>query len=39
MSECFELMDDNNQGLSEPQKVKKMLNGVISTNPEVIAIK
>jgi hypothetical protein len=32
-------MDDNNQGLSEAQKVKKLLKGVTSTNPEVIAIK
>jgi hypothetical protein len=39
MSECFELMEDNHQGLSKPQKVKKMLDGVISTNPKVIAIK
>jgi hypothetical protein len=39
MSECFELMDDNHQGFSEPQKVKKMLDGVISTNAEVVAIK
>jgi hypothetical protein len=39
LNECFELMDDNDQGLSEAQKVKKLLKGVTSTNPEVIAIK
>jgi hypothetical protein len=39
MSECFELMEDNQQGFSEPQKVKKMLDGVVSTNAEVVAIK
>jgi hypothetical protein len=39
MSECFELMDDNHQGLSEPQKVKKMLEGIITTNGEILAIK
>jgi hypothetical protein len=39
MSECFELMEDNHQGLSEPQKVKKMLEGVITTNGEILAIK
>jgi hypothetical protein len=39
MSECFELMKDNEQGLSEGQKVKKMLDGVVSTNAEVVAIK
>jgi hypothetical protein len=39
MSECFELMEDNNQGFSEAQKVKKMLDGVVSTNAEVVAIK
>jgi hypothetical protein len=39
MSECFELMEDNQQGLSEPQKVKRMLEGIISTNPELYAIK
>jgi hypothetical protein len=39
MSECFELMEDNHQGLSEPQKVKKMLEGIITTNGEILAIK
>jgi hypothetical protein len=39
MSECFELMEDNQQGFSEPQKVKKMLDGIVSTNAEVVAIK
>jgi hypothetical protein len=39
MSECFELMEDNQQGLFEPQKVKQMLEGIISTNPELYAIK
>jgi hypothetical protein len=39
MSECFELMEDNHQGYSEAQKVKKMLDGVVSTNAEVVAIK
>jgi hypothetical protein len=43
MSECFELMEDNQQGFSEPQKVKKMLDGVVYgvvlTNAEVVAIK
>jgi hypothetical protein len=29
MSECFELMEDNQQGFSEPQKVKKMLDIVL----------
>jgi hypothetical protein len=39
LNKYFELMDDNDQGLSEAQKVKKLLKGVTSTNPEVIAIK
>jgi hypothetical protein len=39
MSECFELMEDNQQGFSEPQKVKKMLDDVMSTNAKVVAIK
>jgi hypothetical protein len=39
MSECFELMEDNHQGFSEAQKVKKMLDGVVLTNAEVVAIK
>jgi hypothetical protein len=39
MCECFELLADNDQGLSNAQKVKKMLDGVLSTNAEVVAIK
>jgi hypothetical protein len=39
MSKCFELMEDNQQGFLEPQKVKKMLDGVVSMNAEVVAIK
>jgi hypothetical protein len=39
LSECFELMADNDQQLSEAQKVKYLLDGMISTNPDIIAIK
>jgi hypothetical protein len=39
ISECFELMADNDQQLSEAQKVKYLLDGMISTNPDIIAIK
>jgi hypothetical protein len=39
LNKCFKLLEDNDQALAEAQKVKKMLKGVISTNPEVIAIK
>jgi hypothetical protein len=39
MNECFELMDDNDQALAEAQKVKKLLNGVKSTHPEINALK
>jgi hypothetical protein len=39
MSECFELTEDSQQRLSEPQKVKKMLDGVVSTYAKVVAIK
>jgi hypothetical protein len=39
ISECFELMADNDQQLSEAQKVKYLLDGMISTNPDIIVIK
>jgi hypothetical protein len=39
MNECFELMEDNDQALSEAQKVKKLLNGIKSTHPEINALK
>jgi hypothetical protein len=39
MNECFELMDNNDQALAEAQKVKKLLNGVKSTHPEINALK
>jgi hypothetical protein len=32
-------MEDNDQALSEAQKVKKLLNGVKSTHPEINALK
>jgi hypothetical protein len=39
MSECFELLEDNDQGLSDAQKVKKMLAGIVSTNQEIVSLK
>jgi hypothetical protein len=39
MCECFELLEDNDQGLSDAQKVKKMLAGIVSTNQEIISLK
>jgi hypothetical protein len=39
LNECFELLKDNEQALSEAQKVKRLLKGVTSTNQEVIALK
>jgi hypothetical protein len=39
LHECFEALDDNNQGLNDAHKVNKLLEGVQSTNPEVIALK
>jgi hypothetical protein len=38
MTEQFELLEDNDQGLSETQKVKYLLKGVISTHPDVRGI-
>jgi hypothetical protein len=38
MTEQFELLEDNDQGLSETQKVKYFLKGVISTHPDVRGI-
>jgi hypothetical protein len=40
LSENFDLLEDNNgQGLSKTQKVKKFLEGIISTHQDVINIK
>jgi hypothetical protein len=39
LSENFDLLEDNDQGLSETQKVKKFLEGIISTHQDVINIK
>jgi hypothetical protein len=39
LNKCFELLDENDQSISEAQKIKRMLKGVMSMNPEVIAIK
>jgi hypothetical protein len=39
MCKCFELLEDNDQGLLDAQKVKKMLEGVILTNQEVVSLK
>jgi hypothetical protein len=39
MCECFELLEDNDQGLSDAQKVKKMLAGIVSTNQEIVSLK
>jgi hypothetical protein len=39
LSENFDLLEDNDQGLSETQKVKKFLGGIISTHQDVINIK
>jgi hypothetical protein len=39
MCECFKLLEDNDQGLSNVQKVKKMLASIVSTNQEIISLK
>jgi hypothetical protein len=39
LSENFDLLEDNDQGLSETQKEKKFLEGIISTHQDVINIK
>lgn len=39
LNECWELMEDNDQFYSDAQKVKKLLDGVKSEDPEVVAIK
>jgi hypothetical protein len=38
MTEQFELLEDNDQGLSETQKVKQFLKGILSTHPDVRGI-
>jgi hypothetical protein len=38
MTEQFELLEDNDQGLSETQKVKQFLKGILSTHPDVRSI-
>lgn len=37
--ECFEMLEDNNQGLHEAQKVNKLLAGVQSNNAEITGLK
>jgi hypothetical protein len=39
LHECFEALEDNQQGLIDAQKVKKMLKNVSSTNMEIISLK
>jgi hypothetical protein len=39
LCECFEMLDDNNQGLHEAQKVNKLLAGVQSNNSEITSLK
>ena len=39
LHECFEALEDNQQGLIDAQKVKKMLENVSSTNMEIISLK
>jgi hypothetical protein len=39
MTENFELLEDNEQGLSETQKIKQFLAGIVSTHPDVYGIK
>jgi hypothetical protein len=39
LHECFEALDDNNQGLIDAHKVDKLLEGVHSNNVEVMALK
>jgi tRNA-dihydrouridine synthase len=38
MTEQFELLEDNDQGLSDLQKVKQFLKGILSTHPDVRSI-
>jgi hypothetical protein len=38
MTEQFELLEDNDQGLSETQKVKQFLKGILSTHPNVRSV-
>jgi hypothetical protein len=38
MTEQFELLEDNDQGLSETQKVTQFLEGILSTHPDVRSI-
>jgi hypothetical protein len=39
LRKCFELLEDNDQGLSDAQKVKKMLAGIVLTNQEIVLLK
>jgi hypothetical protein len=38
LRECFELLEDNDQGLSGAQKVNAMLKGIMSTHPRITSL-
>jgi hypothetical protein len=38
LRECFELLDDNDQGFSEAQKVNALVRGITSTHPRIVTL-
>jgi hypothetical protein len=38
LRECFELLEDNDQGFSEAQKVNALVRGITSTHPRIVTL-